>query len=342
MKKVRILSIDGGGIRGIIPAIILAHVEKRLQEKTHNSNATLSDYFDLIAGTSAGGILSCLYVLPNQSGDDKNSKYFACEAIEMYEKHGKDIFKSRFLSLVRQLYQEKYSEKGLEKILKDKMQDIRLSQTRKRCLITAYDISERKAVFFTTPEAKKYPHRDYYMRDIARSTSAAPTYFKVANIQSMGGNPSYLVDGGMFANNPSMCAFVEVEKEILKGYEKPIEQIYMVSVGTGKVKKEYSYKDAKDWGVVGWISPIINILMSSSAEVVDFQLDQLFKAADCSDSYVRIEPKLHQASSEMDNVSDENIKELKNAAQKYIAANLEQLDKLVSDLIKYGEEGLRE
>ena len=71
MKKVRILTIDGGGIKGIIPAVILKDLERRLQEKTNNPNATLADFFDMIAGTSTGGILTVLYLLPAKSGDTK-------------------------------------------------------------------------------------------------------------------------------------------------------------------------------------------------------------------------------------------------------------------------------
>ena len=84
MKKVRILSLDGGGIRGIVPAIVIQYVEEKLIEITKNTNARIADYFDLIVGTSTGGILSCFYLTPNpESGNDlPSSKYTAAKALK--------------------------------------------------------------------------------------------------------------------------------------------------------------------------------------------------------------------------------------------------------------------
>ena len=88
MKKIRILSVDGGGIRGVIPGTILAQLEKILQRRS-NSNRKLGEYFDLVAGTSTGGILSCLYLMP---GDDGKAKYSAQDAVDLYIKNGEAIF----------------------------------------------------------------------------------------------------------------------------------------------------------------------------------------------------------------------------------------------------------
>jgi len=115
-RKVTILSIDGGGIRGIIPAVILNHIEKRLQTLTGNNHTTLADYFDLVAGTSTGGILACYYLLPPMPGQESHSRYFAADAIDMYARHGKEIFNRRFLRYG--VAQKKYPADGLEKILK--------------------------------------------------------------------------------------------------------------------------------------------------------------------------------------------------------------------------------
>ena len=103
----------------------------------------------------------------------KNSRFFAKEAIDLYKKHGKTIFNKT----KSKLFGATYSEKGIEGILKEKLGDIKLSEVRKPCLITAYDLSSRNAVFFTSQEARISTQKDYYIRDIARATSAAPTYF---------------------------------------------------------------------------------------------------------------------------------------------------------------------
>jgi len=324
-KKVTILSIDGGGIRGIIPAVILYYIEKRLQLLSENPNATLADYFDLVAGTSTGGILACYYLHPK--------RYSASEAIDMYVKYGKDIFNRKLLRYG--VAREKYPATGLEKVLNECMGDVTLAEMQKNCMITAYDVTERKAVFFTTPEAKKYEHRNYYLRDVARSTSAAPTYFELSAIKSIGGASSYLIDGAMYAGNPTMCAVVEANKTVFESCANPdIDDLFIVSVGTGKEKKMYDYNKAKGWGAVGWAKPIIDILLSASAEVVDYQLRQLFAVAGCRDCYVRLEPELGKAKPDMDDATDDNILQLKDAAECYIKDHLEKLDNLVKRLIK--------
>ena len=331
-KKVSILSIDGGGIRGIIPAVILNHIEKRLQQHSGNPNATLADYFDLVAGTSTGGILVCYYILPPEPGEERHSRYFASEAIDMYVNYGREIFNRKLLRFG--IATKKYPVTGLERVLKDCMGDVTLAQSRKNCIVTAYDITERNAVFFTSPEARKYEHRNYLMRDIARATSAAPTYFELAAIRSMGGVASYLIDGAVFAGNPTMCALVEANKTVYEACANPaVSDLFIVSVGTGKEKEKYDYRKAKDWGAMGWARPLIDILLSASAEVVDYQIRQLFKVAGCRDCYVRLEPELGKASSEMDDASDKNISQLKEAGEIFINDNVEELDEIVQRLI---------
>jgi patatin-like phospholipase/acyl hydrolase len=221
------------------------------------------------------------------------------------------------------------------------MGDVTLAQSRKNCIITAYDITERKAVFFTSPEARKYEHRNWLLRDVARATSAAPTYFELAEIRSMGGTAMYLIDGAVYAGNPTVCAVVEANKSVDltpdpspkgEGRNPGIADLYIVSVGTGKQKKKYDHNTAKDWGAIGWARPMIDILLSSSAEVVDYQMRQLFKVAGCSDCYVRLEPALGKANPEMDDASDKNICRLKDAGAYFINENAEMLDQIVSSL----------
>jgi patatin-like phospholipase/acyl hydrolase len=335
---IRILTIDGGGIRGIIPAVILDYVEREIQRKTGNKDACLADYFDLIAGTSTGGILTCFYLLPPASKEGLHSKYPASEAIHLYTNHGKDIFNPKVNKPfwgISNLFSEKYSEENMERILKNVMGDVKLSQTRKNVLVTAYDISNRKAVLFSTPQAKTYVHRDYFLRDVARATSAAPTYFKLATVHSIGGAAAYLIDGAMFAADPTLCAVVEANKSAFDTCTQPkFSDMYIVSIGTGKEVKKYDYKKARKWGIIGWAAPVLNILMSASSEVGSYQVRQFFNVAGCSDNYVRLEPGLNKAAPEMDDVSEKNIDKLKDAGLYYIAENAELLDNVVEELIR--------
>ena len=331
-RKVRILSIDGGGIRGIIPAVILNCIEKGLQRKSGDPYVTLADFFDLVAGTSTGGILTCYYLLPPLPGNKCHSRYFAAEAIDMYARHGKEIFSHEFLRCG--WFREKYDVSGLKKVLIDCMGDTTLAQATKNCLITAYDITNRRAVLFTSPEAKLHEHRNYLMRDIARATSAAPTYFELAAIQSMVGTNSYLIDGGVYAGNPTLCAIVEANKSVFDGCANPeVNDLFIVSVGTGNEKKKYDYNKAQNWGAIGWMRPVLDILLSASAEVVHYQIKNLFKVAGCSDYYQRLEPELGEAKPEMDDVSDDNIRQLINSGESFIQNNTEKLETIIDCLI---------
>ncbi|MDR2835756.1 MAG: patatin-like phospholipase family protein [Bacteroidales bacterium] len=362
MKKIKILSIDSGGIKGLIPAILLNYIEELLQQKTNNPDATLSDFFDMIAGTSTGGILACFYLIPSNNENGPKAKHFAKEAVNLYAERGKDIFKPKIetslnkitnffskdkekekgifknkltssLNSANNLIAEEYSEVEFEKILKEEMGYAKLSETLKHCFVVSYNISTCKPVMFSTPEAKKYIHRDYYLKDISRATSAAPTYFKLAAISSLAGATQYLIDGGIFASNPALCAIVEANKYFFKDKNNFVDDMFVLSVGTGNEKEEYDYKKAQNWGVAQWAIPVMNIMMSASVEIVDYQVKQLFASANSSENYFRMEPDLCNATFELDNTSDENIKNLKDAALNYIAQNAEKIDEIVEKIL---------
>ncbi|GHT25104.1 patatin [Bacteroidia bacterium] len=340
-----ILSIDGGGIRGIIPAIILNYIEEQLQKRTGNPDARIADFFDLVAGTSTGGILACYYVKPLNDG-----RSLAKDVIDVYARRGKEIFKRKFG--VIGLTTEIYPAAGLERILKEFFGDSTLADARKDCLVTAYDITERKAVLFTRPDAQRYPHRNYYLREVARATSAAPSYFEPAVVRSLGGVVSYLVDGGMYANNPTLCAFAEATKAINNGAKHPPLstelstvncQLSILSIGTGKERRKYDYNKAKDWGLVGWARPVVDLLLSSSAEVVDYQMRQLFGANPSLEGrageglYTRLEPALAKAKPDMDDASPANIQKLTDAAHAFIEENIERLDEVIKQIKRKNE-----
>lgn len=328
----RILSIDGGGIRGIMPGQILVALEEKLQKKSGNPEARIADYFDLIAGTSTGGILACIYLCPSDS-DSGKAKFSAKEAVDLYLENGDEIFDISLKHKIASgagILDEKYAADELEESLNDYLGDLKLSQLLKPCLITSYDIRRRQAHFFRQHKAKNSSANNFFVKDVARATSAAPTYFEVAKIKSMSSIPYPLVDGGVFANNPSLCAYAEARN--LPGKPKA-KDMFMLCLGTGKIKKPYYYKKAKDFGLVQWVKPIIDIMMSGTAETVDFQLHQIFDAVGKPKQYIRIEPELFNASPEMDDASLENLNELKVAGQMCAEDNEEELGRIAETLI---------
>jgi len=162
MKKITILSIDGGGIRGILPGVILAYLEQQLQEKTGNMVAHLCDYFDLLAGTSTGGILTCMYVTPD---DDDNPKFSAQDAVDLYLKNGSRIFSiplGRRIMNWFGLFEAKYPVVNIEHILHTYLGEAKLSQALKPCMITAYEIFQRKTVFFNQVDTRKGTTNNFF------------------------------------------------------------------------------------------------------------------------------------------------------------------------------------
>jgi len=343
MKKVVILSIDGGGIRGILPGVIIAYLEAQLRIKTNDPESHICDYFDLLAGTSTGGILTCMYLTPDEKG---RPKFSAQDAVDLYLKNGSNIFSIPFGRRMLNwfgLFEARYPVVNFERILKTYLGDVKLSQALKPCMITAYEIFQRKTVFFNQVDTRKGITKDYLMRDIARSTSAAPTYFRPAKILSSFGAPLYLVDGGMFANNPSMCAYAEARtlqfSKISGRTDKPdypnATEMLMISIGTGSQGVAYTYSKAKNWGVIGWLKPLIDILMSGNSETVHYELHQLFGAVDPENSryYFRLEPTVGTAGTAMDLATAENMNALEEAAKTFVTDNENQLDKIVDLLI---------
>ncbi|PCJ84525.1 MAG: patatin [Flavobacteriales bacterium] len=333
-KLTRILSIDGGGIRGIIPGQLLVAFEEMLQQESGNPMARISHYFDLIAGTSTGGILACAYLCPEKPGK-KAPCFTAEEVVGLYFKRGHDIFDIpvfHSIRSVRGLIDEKYPAKGIEKALKDYFGNTKLSELLKPCLITAYDITNTRGHFFTQHDAKKSKSYDFLVRDVARATSAAPTYFECALVKSLTNARYPLVDGGVFVNNPALCAYAEVRNFKSKPKAK---DMLILSLGTGYTEKSYQYKKAKDWGALEWLKPVINIMMDGVAETVDYQLGQIYDAANAPNQYLRINPKLPKSvDPDMDNASPENLKALKRLGVRTAKKHEAELRRIARLLVK--------
>lgn len=296
---IRILSIDGGGVRGILAAEILARLEEMIIEITDDPAARLSDYFDLVAGTSTGGILSCIYLKPSPENPSK-PQYSASEASQLYMDNAKKIFK-----LSRSESEAKYSGTELTRVLQTYFGDVRLSDLLRPCLITSFNIKRNSTHFFSSHDAVFNPGYDYPLYQVALATSAAPGFFNPAEVLSQAGKPYHLVDGGVFANNPALCAFAEARSFFgnRSGIKIRATDMFIVSVGTGKVA-------GTDFSKKG-IAP--EYVLSRESETTHYQLMQIFEAADAMEHYYRLDPYLGMAREEMDDTSDENLVALKEA-----------------------------
>lgn len=343
-KKIRILSLDGGGIRGIITCVILRYIEEQLQKMDH-PNARIGDYFDLVAGSSTGGLLTALLLFPDNTG---KARYSIHEALDLYAKTGDAIFNVGFWETLLNpfgLFNEKISCKNLENKLQEVFGDLALQSLIKPCLITSYDISNRRAKLFASHEAEKAALENFYVRDVCRATAAAPTFFEPARIRSFYGQEFTLIDGGVFANNPALCAYAEARKIAFgKRFQDPekcdypsVKDMIMVSVGTGTVLKPYHFKQFENAGKIKWISPLIDILLSANAETVDYNLHKMFETLGprSRQNYYRLTPSLKNASPEMDDTSPKNIQALIQAGLIYVEENQNLLNAIAKKLIKH-------
>ena len=338
-KKVRILSLDGGGIRGIIPATVIKYVEEYLQEKAPGT--TISDHFDFIAGTSTGGILSGIYLTP-QDGNKTKAKFSAAEALDFYVKEGHNIFNASKISSWKRLWGLRnataYSPLNLETLLKDKFGNLLISELIKPCLITTYNMNNKSSFFFTSREGTA--KREFFVRDVLRSTSAAPTYFPPAkikniashNLKNQASDNMINLDGGVFANNPTICAYAEARNTNFKARnnsEPSANSMYILSIGTGGGGFKLDDKEASStWSLLKWAKSIPDIMMDASTDTVAFQMNEIYQTLEPNNlgSYLRIDTpeKDRKYSSDMSNACSENIDSLLKAGEKtleYAKAN---------------------
>ena len=310
-KSMKILAIDGGGIRGIIPAVILTEIQRRLGQDLWQS-------FDLIAGTSTGGIIA----LGIGTDCNQGQPYAPDELVKLYVDNGPAIFKKNFLTPERELILPKYSPDSLEAALAKFFHNTEFLTSRTPLLISSYDLQGQLPFFFKSHRIAADPTYNWKVREIARATSAAPTYFPPLHL--VRGTEDYaLVDGGVFVNNPSMAAYAEARR--LYGNAA---QFTIVSVGTGDRQDQISYASAAEWGLLGWAKQIEPELMDSDSEAEDFELNSL---PGCT--YYRLQiPHLQAASSDMDNVTPQNLANLQTVAEDYVKSESVLLDKICSEL----------
>ncbi len=304
-----ILSIDGGGIRGIIPALILQEIEAR-------SGMRIADLFDLIVGTSTGGIIAITSVVDHGDG---TPEFTAEDLVKLYEINGKKIFSRSFLkyaSSVMGAADEKYSSENIESVLKDYFADDRMGSALVPVMVTTYDIHNREPFFI---KSWKDDTMGIRMRDAARATSAAPTYFEPLLLGDRA-----LIDGGIYINNPTVSAFAEAIRIF-----SPEEQFLVVSLGTGELTRRIEYDRAKNWGAVEWLIPLLDSVFDGASDVVNYQLKQFIP-----ESFYRIQTTLNYASDDMDDATPENIEKLKFEARTLINRKSRTIDRIVHSLGK--------
>jgi uncharacterized protein len=323
-KTIRILSIDGGGVRGIVPAGILAEIERRTEKP-------VSTLFDLLAGTSTGGILVLAMARP-EAGTNQPA-HSATEMVEFYEQLGPAIFKKPLLQVLGSadgLIRSKYSDGPIEDALQNFFGETALSEALSSVFVPSYDLSQQTPFFFRSARAKQDPKFDYPMRAVARSTSAAPTYFPPERLSVPGTNQNYvMIDGGVFANNPAACALVEAHVQFPHA-----EDFTVVSLGTGALKEPSLMTKPENWGMAQWARPLLDTVLDGVASTVDYQMAQLLSVReDGTARYYRLQPALTSSSQTMDNAEPETLDQLRAITSSLLDDRSFDIDSLCEQLV---------
>ncbi|MFW2135492.1 CBASS cGAMP-activated phospholipase [Chryseobacterium sp. TY4] len=281
-KIFKILSIDGGGIKGLYSARILEKFEKKFNCKT-------SDHFDMICGTSTGGLIALALT----------SLISAEEICSFYEEKGAIIFpkhKVRKIPFIGKIdegflkqiaFGGKFSNKGLKDSLNEIFGDKLIGEANNLLCIPSYSVTEAK------PKVFKYDHKEgglsrdnnAKMIDIALATSAAPTYFPMAELPYY--NNEQFIDGGVWANNPTLVGLLEALNNF-EGKNKKYKSIKILSLSSlsitgGNVTGLKNERSFKDWG-----SDLFETSMNGQAFFTDFFLSKVKEISDINIDYIRI------------------------------------------------------
>lgn len=334
----KILAIDGGGIRGVIPAYILQTLEAQLGKQIY-------ECFDIIAGTSTGGIITMGLTTPTDRG---GTPYPASEILDFYLKEEEDIFVEQSSGDFEEA--KYYARKGkgsdatgIEPWLQSKFTPtMTLSQAQqqlkalgkpipKQVLATCYTMNGTAGTaiapyLFNWVDAANSNADNYYVWEAARATSAAPTYFPLAQIGSGAPNGStarfrWAIDGGVAANNPALYALAWAARLNLFN---TLNNVLVVSLGTGLYNAGIRITGAGDWGTLQWLagtdirgkttSPLQNVLSMSNVLAPDQQLSYLMPQG----HYYRLEPSIPYSEANLDGTDTQG---LLNTVKTYISSS---------------------
>jgi len=306
-NKYLILSIDGGGVRGLVPLTMLHVIEDRLGVKS-------GDLFDCFAGSSTGGIISVALTMPAPKQPSK-AMWWARDIQRIYLEHAPKIFSrswSHAIATLDGLLGPKYDSQELVNVADILMGSSCLSSLMKDVLVTSFDLVSHRSFLFQNFGPQ--PSKDYPLKDVVLSTSAAPVYFPSHYLD--GHN---LEDGGVLANNPAAWVLLQC----LQRPELADAEIYLLSLGTGEF--DMGPINREKAGLLGALDPLIEDLFEANDEGVQ----ELFRALQLRIPvhYMRWQPKLDSAATyQVDNVTLENMVTLEKLSEEYALEHINSAD----------------
>ncbi len=342
----RILSLDGGGLRGVVSATILKQVESQIRAE---ENKSLTEYFDMVAGTSTGAILAAGIALGRTSE----------EMITLYKDRAREIFPQRTRRL-RNLIPggggylipfTRYKNQGLIKVLQEellfpgggeppKLIDLENREKSPTLLILAYatshsyteDFKGGYTQYFDSNGMELKPRKRSWYTDlpiweICVCSAAAPTFFPPYQLKNQFGKYNTYIDGGVAANNPDLAAINHTlyTKTRVNSQTKSLDlsDISVLSIGTGKINQLFDFKTVNKWGLIDWATKIQDIFLAAPTDFQEKVTRQLISTVNPNQRYLRINISLEKSFAAIDdpNIIDDLITE----TEKYLPSYEEQL-----------------
>ncbi len=319
-----ILSLDGGGVRGIITAKILSMLEGLMGCK-------VSEKFNCITGTSTGAILAAGLSKPRRDKPSE-AQFWAGDILEMYRKKSKLIFSRSLWHKIRTLWGfwgPKYPKQGLEKTLEERFGHTRIHESVCDLIIPAWNTTKHQPFTFENFVEKQYskktafdPKNDskfrsqgYSISEAISASTSAPSYFPTTKItDERDYSETTLSDGGLVANNPLLCAYARCYEH----YDLKERPVFILSISTGRREQNpLHHEKARKMGLLSWISPLIDTLFEAQSINTQFFIDIIQKAENVF--VMRLNFDLDEEQAEMDNCSKENIASLELLAENYFA-----------------------
>lgn len=316
-EYIRILSIEGGGQYGILPAHVLKYME-------NISGKSVSDLFDFMMGASSGSLQSVLLTMP---GKDNRPRYTAQDILNFYNSDGKNIFYNpwyhRILTL-NGLIGPKYVTTARYEIFKEYLGDVYFDQLINNVAIPAYDVNQNIPLLFVNWLQPNEPTTNFAVADLLMGAVSPPGLFPSVAFGS-GGKRFVLADGAIFANNPALAAVLMA----MKAY--PNKKYVLVSLATGKPSETLRERaeDIVDWGEIKWGEKIVPVLVRSNMKFNNILLENIFPFP-LEIYYFNIEI---DRSGSIDNITQSNIEILNRDGERLVEENRQVLDAMVQRLL---------
>ncbi|MEX6688075.1 patatin-like phospholipase family protein [Danxiaibacter flavus] len=338
MAKYCILSIDGGGLRGVVPLTMLKAIEAKTGKRIH-------ELFNFVAGTSTGGLITAAMSIKNPV-DPANPLYTLDDIMDVYVHRGHEIFPERtrlgkLFHDAEDLFKPKFSDSGINAVFTDVLKNYRMLDCLNDIMVCSYDLNNNLPLFFKSRAARKNPEQNALLFDVCRATSAGPSYlpsYEFVYPNDTEDPKRNCIDGGVFVNNPSMAALVEFSKyhhdympSFPDGLEIDYKNVFVLSLGTGSYTGKVSDSDTQNKGEIYWAQQISEIMMRGVNRATDYEMEEIMEEG----NYLRLKFAIDtDEHSETTNSSPETMEYLVSATKEMLQQRDSDINTFLANMLK--------